>query len=67
MMMCVMVIVCFPIGYMFGSMHQAGVVPSLLYLQKFKADGLFSGGTNIVYHKTYMPPKYLLQVSGQPM
>ena len=49
-------------GFLFGSLHQAGVVPSLLYLQKMKAEGLLHGGVNIVYHRTYMPPRHLLQV-----
>ena len=50
------------VGVLYGGLHQAGVVPSLLYLQKQKALGRFHSGTEIIYHRTYMPPKHLLQV-----
>ncbi|XP_067949323.1 GPI mannosyltransferase 4-like isoform X2 [Watersipora subatra] len=49
-------------GVFFGAAHQGGVVPSLLYLHKQKVEGAFNGGVTLVYHRTYMPPRSLLQL-----
>ncbi|KAH7883031.1 glycosyltransferase family 22 protein [Phlebopus sp. FC_14] len=46
----------------FGFMHQGGVIPSLFYLNSMLAENA-TRRVNIIYWKTYMPPRHLLAVS----
>lgn len=54
---------CLVCVLLFGGLHQAGIVPALLRLDE--QDGGVVGSsqattTTIVFHKTYMPPRFLL-------
>lgn len=45
---------------LFGGLHQAGVVLALLRLEAHGGGVGSSRATTVVFHKTYMPPRFLL-------
>ncbi|KZT21480.1 glycosyltransferase family 22 protein [Neolentinus lepideus HHB14362 ss-1] len=48
---------------LFGFLHQAGVVSSLFHVHEYISnDLLFPGHTEVVYWRTYMPPRHLLGI-----
>lgn len=53
----------FVLAILFGILHQGGVVPSLFYLHSVVADTSLGMRTNIIYWKTYIPPRHLLGVN----
>lgn len=52
---------CLVCVLLFGGLHQAGIVPALLRLDEQDGGiGSSQATTTIVFHKTYMPPRFLL-------
>ncbi|KII91630.1 glycosyltransferase family 22 protein [Plicaturopsis crispa FD-325 SS-3] len=47
---------------LFGVFHQGGVVPSLFHVHDRIAVSGKNGDVNVVYWKTYMPPRHLLGI-----
>ena len=51
----------------FGVLHQGGVVPSLFSLHSTLGNASANSNINVIYWKTYMPPRHLLGASPQGM
>ncbi|XP_075720175.1 GPI alpha-1,2-mannosyltransferase 4 isoform X2 [Rhinoderma darwinii] len=63
---CVIVLFNVTVALFFGCLHQAGLIPSLFYIQQIvqspSADGNTSCHHTVLFTHTYMPPLYLLNL-----
>jgi len=56
------------LAFIFGVLHQGGVVPSLFYLhERISAVDFIDNAAQIIYWKTYMPPRHLLAIEERGM
>jgi phosphatidylinositol glycan class Z len=60
------VIINILLAFLFGVLHQGGVVPSLFHLHdRISAVDFTDNAAHIIYWKTYMPPRHLLAIEEQ--
>jgi len=54
------IIHCISFIMLFGLLHQAGVVPSVIYFSQYNQMHTGNNTVHLVYYHTYMPPRHLL-------